>query len=81
MSVIILRNFPLLASRVSVVLITIILPGSISSYFIEMTYSCFSFLAPEGAALGGRLFGSWEKRRSGREVQTLGLNIKQRPEL
>lgn len=32
---------------VSVVLITIMLPGSISSYFTEMTYSCFSFLAPK----------------------------------
>lgn len=81
MSVIILRNFPLLASRVSVVLITIILPGSISSYFIEMTYSCFSFLAPEGAALGGRPFGSWEKCRSRREEEALDLNMKQRPEL
>lgn len=53
---------PLLASAMAVALITIILPGSIRSCFIKMTYSCFSFLAPEATALGGRQSGSREKR-------------------
>lgn len=56
MSIIISQNFPLGASRVSVALIRVILPVSISSYLIETTCSCFSFLAPEGMALGGRQF-------------------------
>lgn len=60
---IILDFFPLLARAMAVALITIILPGSIRSCFIKVTYSCFSFLAPAGMALGGRQSGSCEKHK------------------
>ena len=60
----------------AVALITIIFPGSIRPYFIKMTYSCFSFLAPEGMALGGRRSGSCEKHWSRRRVGLLGLSVR-----
>ena len=48
-------RFPHLAQ--SVALATVISPGSLSSYFVKMTYPRFPLLTPEGLALAGRWKG------------------------
>ena len=66
-------RFPPLAQGVSVALVTVISPGSISSYFVKMTYPRFSLLTPEGLALGERWLGSCTKSRSRRGGKGLTL--------